>query len=245
VDNNILLSPLAIRDSSQGGAFLHNLIGGRVIQASVLERFTFYHFPHSTQVAGLMTIAGGDTRYRNNICLAAAECLPRGSGEQDVVDDDGNRTDNQGIAGTAVYDGFPVGFKLEPERMRTPADWAAMKLPVDIRDNWYGPGTRSYTAETGAILEDRHDIAMNFHEVGNEVRLRLDVPPSLVEHDCPVVNAASLGVAFQPEASFETPDAKPLIIDTDYHDQTREGPQVAGPFAGLSAGKQEIVVWPR
>ena len=67
VDNNILLSKSAIRNQSQGGAFIHNLIGGTVHMWSEPQRFTPYHLPHSTEVAGLSTIYSGDDRYYNNI----------------------------------------------------------------------------------------------------------------------------------------------------------------------------------
>lgn len=67
VDNNILLSPLSIYDMSEGGAFAHNLIVGKVYPRAEPNRFTPYHFPHSTNVAGLINILLGDDRYYNNI----------------------------------------------------------------------------------------------------------------------------------------------------------------------------------
>ncbi len=67
VDNNILLSPLSVFDMSEGGAYVHNLITGKVFPRPELNRFTPYHFPHSTKVAGLINILLGDDRYYNNI----------------------------------------------------------------------------------------------------------------------------------------------------------------------------------
>ncbi len=72
VDNNILLSKLALRDDSKGGAFVHNLIGGRV-QTETHLRETPYHLPHSTEVVGLDTNVGGDNRYYNNIFIGGIE----------------------------------------------------------------------------------------------------------------------------------------------------------------------------
>ncbi len=69
VDNNILLSPTGIGTQSEGGAFVHNLIAGQLVNLPDLGRFTPYHLPHSTAVAGLCTIVGGDDRYYNNIFL--------------------------------------------------------------------------------------------------------------------------------------------------------------------------------
>ncbi len=67
VDNNILLSPFAIRTQSQGGAYLHNLIAGAVYTWPEPNRFTPYFLTHSTDVAGITTILAGDDRFYNNI----------------------------------------------------------------------------------------------------------------------------------------------------------------------------------
>ncbi len=69
VDNNILLSPSGIKTQSQGAAFVHNLIAGQLRMWPEPGRFTPYHLPHSTDVAGLSTIFSGDDRYYNNIFL--------------------------------------------------------------------------------------------------------------------------------------------------------------------------------
>jgi hypothetical protein len=73
VDNNIMLSPYAIRTQSQGGAFVNNLITGWVYMWSEPNRFTPYFLPHSTDVAGLSTIYSGDDRFYNNIFIGAGK----------------------------------------------------------------------------------------------------------------------------------------------------------------------------
>jgi hypothetical protein len=69
VDNNILLSPYAIRTQSQGGAYAHNLIAGLVQMWPEPDRFTPYFLPHSTDIAALTTIDSGDDRFYNNIFI--------------------------------------------------------------------------------------------------------------------------------------------------------------------------------
>jgi alpha-L-arabinofuranosidase len=69
IDHNILLSGLCIWDWSQGGAFVHNLIGGQVGILVDSSRETPFHEPHSTTVKGLANIRGGDNRYYNNLFL--------------------------------------------------------------------------------------------------------------------------------------------------------------------------------
>jgi hypothetical protein len=69
VDNNIFLSPVSIRSQSEGGAFVQNLITGYVQTWPDQNRFTPYFLPHSTDIAGLTTIMGGDDRLYNNIII--------------------------------------------------------------------------------------------------------------------------------------------------------------------------------
>ncbi len=67
VDNNVFLSPLNINDMSQGGAYAHNLFAGRIESRTEAGRNTPYHPAHSTVVAGLSSIKGGDNRFYNNL----------------------------------------------------------------------------------------------------------------------------------------------------------------------------------
>ena len=69
VDNNILLSDIGILVNSQGAAYVHNLIAGRIHVAVGERRKTPYLKAHSTEVAGLHGNASGDERYYNNILV--------------------------------------------------------------------------------------------------------------------------------------------------------------------------------
>ncbi len=75
IDNNLMLSAASVRNQSQGVAFVHNLIAGQILMWSEPNRFTPYHLPHSTEVAGLSTIYSGDDRYYNNILLECDQKL--------------------------------------------------------------------------------------------------------------------------------------------------------------------------
>jgi hypothetical protein len=80
VDNNLFLSPISLFDMSQGGAYAHNLFGGRIIWRPELSRETPWHPAHSTTVAGLANLKGGDNRFHNNLFvgsgLAAYDAAP-------------------------------------------------------------------------------------------------------------------------------------------------------------------------
>ena len=73
VDNNIFLSGLSLRDVSEGGAYVHNLMTGRILSQPEPRRSTPYHKAHSTALAGLTSIVGGDDRFYNNVFIGNAE----------------------------------------------------------------------------------------------------------------------------------------------------------------------------
>ncbi|MGO8690914.1 MAG: right-handed parallel beta-helix repeat-containing protein, partial [Thermoguttaceae bacterium] len=72
VDNNLLLSGVGLRDVSEGGAYVHNLLAGAIVAAPELTRNTPYHQPHATAFAGRSFVKGGDDRFYNNLFVAAA-----------------------------------------------------------------------------------------------------------------------------------------------------------------------------
>ncbi|HEY5913069.1 MAG TPA: right-handed parallel beta-helix repeat-containing protein [Verrucomicrobiae bacterium] len=73
VDNNLFLSAANLLDMSEGGAFVHNLFGGRIASAPEPNRETPYHPPHTTVVAGLTNVKGGDCRFFNNVFVGRGD----------------------------------------------------------------------------------------------------------------------------------------------------------------------------
>lgn len=71
VDNNLFLSPVSLRDWSEGGAYAHNLFAGLIMSRPELNRWTPYHQAHATALAGVTLTSGGDNRFFNNIFNAA------------------------------------------------------------------------------------------------------------------------------------------------------------------------------
>ena len=69
IDNNIFLSDTVVQDWSEGGAYAHNLLAGN-IRRKTSDRQTPYHKKHSTDIAGLSSISGGDNRFHNNIIVS-------------------------------------------------------------------------------------------------------------------------------------------------------------------------------
>ncbi|MBI4662171.1 MAG: carbohydrate-binding protein [Verrucomicrobia bacterium] len=69
VDNNLFLSAVSLLDMSEGGAYAHNLFSGKIISRPEPNRETPFHPAHSTALAGLTKILGGDDRFYNNIFI--------------------------------------------------------------------------------------------------------------------------------------------------------------------------------
>jgi hypothetical protein len=127
IDNNILLSPCAAKLSTQGLAFVHNLIAGSFTAVGTgtdnggvhlpSPRYTPYHMHHRTEVAGFMTFLHGDARFYNNIFIQPS--LPanlEAAKQNDMArrlsagDETGNaRADEFNLlSGTHPYNGYPT-----------------------------------------------------------------------------------------------------------------------------------------
>ena len=109
VDNNLFLSPVAGRLATQGVAYVHNLICGSFTSVSEGTdngqsggpRYTPYHIPHRTEVAGFMTFLHGDNRFYNNLFIQRKAPL--------------DREDINTVVGTVPFNDYP-----------TPEEWHAM-----------------------------------------------------------------------------------------------------------------------
>lgn len=232
IDNNILLSETSLRNFAQGGAFIHNLISGKVLHAQVLNRFTPYHFLHSTGVAGLMTIPGGDDRFFNNIFI--------GNGSAGVAP----KLADAGVSyGLEVYDDYPV----ESDNWltgRTVDDYAKIKMPVFIGSNLYLNGAKPFIKEKDSKVNSSMNPEIRLEEKENEVILHFRADDTFSEVKCKMVTTQFLGFAFQPEVPFENPDGTAIKFDYDYSGMKRDliNPRV-GPFEKILSGKNTIRVW--
>ncbi|MDR0909330.1 MAG: right-handed parallel beta-helix repeat-containing protein [Spirochaetaceae bacterium] len=172
-DHNIFLSPINYRELSQGGALCHNLFTGRIVQKAELNRYTPYHFPHDTEVAGVMTISGGDVRYYNNIFTKSYETehlgekrtfwmdeIPPNLAPDASLEDKVNHERNLYVitaAGASCYDDYPgPDDKMPWENDReggsgTPHTDAA-KLRVYFGGNIYSGGALPCAKEKDALI---------------------------------------------------------------------------------------------
>ena len=85
IDNNVCLSRRSLWDRSEGTAFVHNFFAGTIWFWPELERETPYHKPHSTGLAGVAPILGGDDRFSHNLIVDAEGLASYDTAVQAVV----------------------------------------------------------------------------------------------------------------------------------------------------------------
>jgi len=72
-DNNLFLSPVSLRDNSQGGAYAHNLFAGTIKVYPFDSRQTPFLKAHSTAIEGFHDNPRGDDRFYNNLFVQHAD----------------------------------------------------------------------------------------------------------------------------------------------------------------------------
>jgi alpha-L-arabinofuranosidase len=225
-DNNIMLSDNSFLNASQGIAFVHNLFAGNLAMRYATGRYTPYHFPHSTSVAGLVGILNGDDRFYNNIFASNIEA----------------RGDRR-YTGTNAYNEFPLSTDMWYAG-KSPLDFSAHKLPVYIASNLYFNLAQAFNRETDYLENRSLNPNISIEQVGNAFYLNITMDDSFEKMTTPLVTSQLLGAAFESEASFENNDGSPITVDADYFGTKRriENP-IVGPIESLHQGKNRIKVF--
>ncbi len=256
VDHNLLLSDIACRLSAQGIAFVHNFIagsfsfvGGGTDNSTVVlpsPRYTPYHEPHSTKIAGFMTILHGDLRFVNNVfvqkpvrrdLLAYTEEIgQKGYGAYNFV------------CGTGAFEDYPLPEEYERSFQGTQNVWDDERdryyhhLPVFYSGNIYcNHATISSRDEDGIDLGSG-EVTWELSHQGMQLLFLTNLPEhyrlwqekNMQVTGAESVNTDTLGIAFEPEQLFENPDGSSIDFREDYQRQRRENLILPGPFLRLS-----------
>ena len=232
VDNNIMLSEISILNASQGTAYAHNLITGKIIIRKVSNRYTPYHFSHSTSVKGLMTILTGDDRYYNNILTSNHQTKPYKGPASDKIHN-----------GLDAYDGYPLPSDYWYKGKR-PDDFAKHKLPVYINSNLYFNKAKPFDRELDNFENREFVPKISIEKKKNSFYLNFEIDDSFKKVKTSLVNTNILGTAFQSEAAFENKDASPIVLDTDILNNKRNvlNP-IVGPFEKIKKGKNYFKIF--
>lgn len=227
VDNNILTAEYALENKSQGGAYINNLIGGKMVHSKILNKSTPYHIPHSTKIAGVSLIYGGDDRFFNNVMIGK-EWLSSG-------------------AGTDHFDRYTSGLVEYIEDIHMLhgdlEEFELVEQPVYIHHNAYFNGARPFERESVTLVETRFNPYLSLLDQGDTGFLFVDLPDSFEDFLGQIYSTAKLPRTRIVDAEFEHPDGSVLLLDTDFLDEQRAEQSAVGPIAALRKGKNYIRVW--
>ncbi len=253
IDNNLLLSARALKLACQGVAVVHNLIAGGLVSVGIgtdngaktlaSPRYTPYHMPHRTEVAGFMTFLHGDMRFYNNIFVQQSMHPALKAAMENM---DANGWDDGNVAvGTFPYRGYPTFAEWDREfegycgMGSAPSDRYYMHLPVWTGGNVYFNGAKPWEKETDfAVSPDT--VSLVLQEKNGEYTLQTNLYEHLPELAAPFVSTELLGMAFEPEQKFENPDGTPILFDSDYFGAHRDTRPIPGPFASGEAAEKVL-----
>ncbi|MBI5384135.1 MAG: right-handed parallel beta-helix repeat-containing protein [Verrucomicrobia bacterium] len=210
VDNNLFLSPTSLLDMSQGGAYAHNLFAGKIVTTEEPTRETPYHPAHSTKVAGLSAIKGGDNRYYNNVFVGT------GGSPGEVAKDDKRHHRVSGY-GLWVYD--------------------LREYPLQTGGNVSYHHAQPYANESSRIVQPDIDPRVKLAEQGGQFLLHLTLGPEWTRATTRLVTTKLLGKAKIPGLPYKDADGSSLKISTDYFGKKRSKTSPsAGPFENPGTG---------
>ena len=249
VDHNLLLSKRSFKMPTQGVAVVHNLIAGSMTAvgtgvdngAKTLRspRYTPYHVPHRTEVAGFMTILHGDMRFYNNVFVQQEVPAFLKEVEETVtvkVWDDYNTT-----AGTKPYDDYQTYEEWEKEfdgycgMGSAPSDRYYIPLPVWTGGNRYYNGAKPCAKEKDYTVDAEHAIRLELKEEEGGWKLYTNLGEFLPAGEEKLITTETLGMAFEPEQRYENPDGSDIVFDEDYFG-AKKAHVTAGPFAEVKDG---------
>ncbi|MDD3278714.1 MAG: right-handed parallel beta-helix repeat-containing protein [Lachnospiraceae bacterium] len=255
VDNNLLLSRTAIRWATQGVALVHNLILGSFSAVGVgtdmtangknQPRYTPYHIPHRTEVAGFMTILHGDNRVYNNIFVQKWDPKEKVTAQLQIPEDEKLEV------GNFVFDDYPTYEEWIPKfKLGERADMNTMhelmnahfdSLPVWIDGNAYFNGAAPWKKEKSKLVDTTNQVSVELVEEDGKYKVKTNVYDFLGEFRDGMLYTDMLGLAFEPEERYENPDGTDIIFNEDYFGNHRGASVIPGPVA---CGKElEEYVW--
>jgi alpha-L-arabinofuranosidase len=195
VDNNLFLSPTAFINNSQGGAYVHNLIAGRLELIREDARLTPFHKPHSTELAGMSDNACGDDRYYNNLFIRQGDLSPYDAAKWQVWMD-GNVF--LGGAKPSKHEKDPVVKRHSKPAVKLIETDGEVRIEIPLERGWAGDRTRQ-RINTGMLGKAR--ISGGAYE-------NPDGSPLTIEADQPGVKRS----ANPAPGPFEKPDLSPIPL---------------------------------
>lgn len=239
IDNNCFLSDLNLWNLSTGSAFINNLFAGQICRGTENERFTPYHYPHSTKIAGIMTTQGGDDRYYNNVFIKTPapgydifEKANRPKREKGTMD-----------FGLGIYDNFPADM---PRKEYAISEMSKVQLPIRAHNNLFLNGAIPYRNSKSDLVIDKSQTNIRVEKKADGFYLYLQLGDDFTVRGSRIINSTELGEALVPEAIFESADGTPILFNTDYFVVKRDlDLNKSGPLNSVRIGESVTRIWPK
>lgn len=227
--NNIFASKVSLSFSgAKGLAFFNNMMLGKLTMWGSPERYTPYHYPHSTKLKGLFNNTDGDVKFYNNIFVG--KYAP-----------DNGEGDNGGISNYDEYPTYSESLSADLGFGDSHQDFLQFKFPIWTGGNIYYKGTIPYKNEVDA--EYNYDVApqISLEERNGDLFLTSDIALSkLSQSKSYKVDTEGLGRAMVSEAVFENVDGTPFTYQSDMVGTSRD-PEAPG--AGPLATDLSTPIW--
>ncbi len=256
IDNNFLLSERTLKLATQGVAVVHNLIAGAYESVGIgtdngsltinSPRYTPYHVPHRTEVAGFMTFLHGDDRFYNNIFVQQKIRPDMLEWFEDTKKNPNCWDDNNVYTGNAPFNGYPTFEEWDREfdgycGMGSPnSDRYYSHLPIWTGGNVFLNGAQPCDKEQDFVENTTEHVELAVCEENGKWYLKTNLyeilPSVMASHKEQMISTATLGMAFEPEERYENPDGSEIIFNVDYFGNARPLHPMAGP---LEAGRGE------
>lgn len=256
VDNNIFLSDCAVKLATQGVALVHNIIAGSFTAVGrgvnngsltkVSPRYTPYHVPHRTEIAGFMTILHGDCKIFNNIFIQQ-EMRPLLKSRMEYTKANYNDwEDDNLIVGTVPYDNYPTFEEWDALfegycGMGSPAsDRYYTELPVWAAGNVYFNGAKPMKKEKDAVVDSKNKVEISYEEKDGKIALKTNLYDFIGGTKCKLLKTDDIAMAFEPEQKYENPDGTQIVFDTDILGAKRGENPIPGAFVNASDAQKDL-----
>lgn len=227
VYNNIFLSDLGIRVDAQGIVFANNLVWGRVHVLESRDRYTPYHYPHSTKIKGLFNNTGGDNRFYNNIFLGQSAEFKTGKN------------------GLESLENYPTVEEVEESKPIPFFKKLSMRLPMWCEGNvFFHEAIPSEKFEADAVTYPETEVKGKLLKKDGVYYLDgYNMDKALLEKVKTVgVNTKMLGTTIIAQMTFMDGENNPFVLDVDMYGQPRNADApLVGPFESYDVNP---VIWP-
>jgi hypothetical protein len=231
--------------------------GEKVTIIPEMRRFTPYHFPHKTEIMGVMTISGGDVRFYNNLFI--------GDKDVNLPDEPADIWTDTPIAdlqlppeakanmpsyirkplGTSQYDDYP-GEKDAAPWLPVPGKQFdgfpdAKFLPVFIKHNVYLKDAKPCIKEPDPVVNRECGVDFEIDSAEIKITIKIADPSRLRCPTSEIITTELLGKNHHTEMLYEGKDGTPYELDRDFFGKKRSVKPTAGPFEVSGTGPVKIV----